>query len=102
MLVLPFHSCKVLNTAVIGTFFPIIKAVPKSYIQMSKLSYVNSKQANQSAFLGINKPSLPGEQKQFLSEKRITDPSSVMPSEKRYPIPSFFEYRAKPKEFDSL
>ena len=70
---------------------------------MSKLSYLNNHQANQtSMMLAGNKPTLPTEQKQPQSEKRVSDPSSCLPRETRYPIPSFFEYRAKPREFDSL
>ena len=94
---------KYLSLINIGTFFPIIHSAPKSYIHMSKLSYLNSHQANQAAtLLAIKQPSLPTEQKQPFTEKRIADPSSSTPTEKRYPIPSFFEYRAKPKEYDSL
>lgn len=70
---------------------------------MSKISYLNSHQANQaSILLATNKPAMPAEQKQTVMERRISDPSSGLPNDKRYPIPSFFEYRAKPKEFDSL
>ncbi|HEX8316413.1 MAG TPA: hypothetical protein VF609_15525 [Flavisolibacter sp.] len=70
---------------------------------MSTLSYLNTHQANQTAtLLAANKPTLPVEQKQPVSERRISDPSSGLPKDKRYPIPSFFEYRAKPKEYDSL
>jgi hypothetical protein len=70
---------------------------------MSKISYLNTHQANQaSTLLVMNKPAMPTEQKQPMLEKRISDPSSSLSHEKRYPIPSFFEYRAKPKEFDSL
>jgi len=70
---------------------------------MSKLSYLSSLQANPStALMAVNNPALPTEQKKTFTEKRIEDPSSSTPSEKRYPIPSFFEYRTKPKEFDSL
>ena len=70
---------------------------------MSNLSYLNKHQASQSSMLlATTKPTMPVEQKQPSLEKRITDPSSCLPRENHYPIPSFFEYRAKPKEFDSL
>lgn len=71
---------------------------------MSKLSYLNTHQATQaSALIGAaNKPTVPTEQKQANMEHRISDPSSTLPKGNRYPIPSFFEYRAKPKEHDSL
>jgi hypothetical protein len=70
---------------------------------MSKLNYAALHQSNQAAgFLALAKPTLPTEQKQVVAEKRISDPSSCIAKEKCYPIPSFFEYRAKPKEYDSL
>ncbi|MGV3530526.1 MAG: hypothetical protein ACO1OO_16610 [Flavisolibacter sp.] len=40
--------------------------------------------------------------KQPVIEKRIADPSSTAPKGERYPIPSFFEYRIRPREFDML
>lgn len=40
--------------------------------------------------------------KKPVAEKKNPDPSSATRSGKSYPIPSFFEYRAKPKEHDSL
>jgi hypothetical protein len=49
-----------------------------------------------------SKPTAPTNTKQPLSEKRVSDPSASTPRGKSYPIPSFFEYRAKPKEHDSL
>ena len=53
-------------------------------------------------FLLNNKPTAPVNTKQPSTEKRIADPSSVTPKGRCYPIPAFFEYRAKPKEYDLL
>ncbi|GAA4730978.1 hypothetical protein [Flavisolibacter ginsenosidimutans] len=70
---------------------------------MSKIIYVNRQQSNQSfASLSVSRPTQPGTQKQPVTEKRIADPSSCVPHGQCYPIPSFFEYRAKPKEFDTF
>jgi hypothetical protein len=69
---------------------------------MSKISFYHPQQSHSTSLLTTNHPSRPSHQKQPFSEKRIADPSSSIASEKRYPIPSFFEYRAKPREFDSL
>ena len=70
---------------------------------MSKLSVFNRPQGSQSlTLMAGSKPSMPFERKQPTLERRIADPSSSIQAEKRYPIPSFFEYRARPKEFDSL
>jgi hypothetical protein len=35
-------------------------------------------------------------------ERKTNDPSSSSPKGERYPIPSFFEYRIKPKDYDPL
>jgi hypothetical protein len=49
------------------------------------------------------KPSipLPGG-RQPIVERKITDPSSASPKGERYPIPSFFEYRIRAREYDPL
>ena len=47
-----------------------------------------------------NKPTAPVNTKLPASESRVSDPSSTTPKGRSYPIPSFFEYRAKPKEYD--
>lgn len=47
-------------------------------------------------------PGSPVNSKNPSVEKRVVDPSSSDHAATRYPIPSFFEYRIKPKEFDSL
>ena len=48
------------------------------------------------------KPTMPVMGKQPLIERKTTDPSSGNPKGERYPIPSFFEYRIKPREHDPL
>jgi len=48
------------------------------------------------------KPTIPVLGRQPLVERKISDPSSSFPKGERYPIPSFFEYRVKPREFDPL
>jgi hypothetical protein len=40
--------------------------------------------------------------RQTIAERKISDPSSSSPKGERYPIPSFFEYRIKPREYDPL
>lgn len=47
-------------------------------------------------------PSVPSTGRNPMVERKISDPSSASPRGERYPIPSFFEYRIKPKEFDPL
>ena len=49
-------------------------------------------------FTGTNGPTAPvvGRHNQVV---RKTDPSSVARTD-RYPIPSFFDYRTKPREYD--
>jgi hypothetical protein len=58
--------------------------------------------ANVSVTFKGGKPSEPSVGKQPFTEKRISDPSSSAPKGERYPIPSFFEYRIKAKDFDTL
>jgi hypothetical protein len=47
------------------------------------------------------KPSMPVT-RQPIVERKTSDPSSASPKGERYPIPSFFEYRIKPREYDPL
>lgn len=49
-----------------------------------------------------SKPSIPISSRQPVFERKISDPSSSSPKGERYPIPSFFEYRFKPWDWDSL
>ena len=70
---------------------------------MTELATTNPRENTSKALILMNnKPGIPVNQKQPAFEKRIADPSSTLPNGKSYPIPSFFEYRVKPKEFDSL
>lgn len=46
------------------------------------------------------KPTMPLIKKKPAAKRTISDPSSVLPKGESYPIPSFFEYRIKPLEFD--
>lgn len=48
------------------------------------------------------KPTMNLNVRQPVVERKTFDPSSASPKGERYPIPSFFEYRMKPKEFDFL
>ena len=49
------------------------------------------------------KPTMPlSGGRQPIIERKISDPSSSSPKGERYPIPSFFEYRMKAREFDPL
>jgi hypothetical protein len=61
----------------------------------------NNLKAN-TAFLLASKPTAPANTKLPRMEKRVSDPSASMPGGRSYPIPSFFEYRAKPREYDFL
>jgi len=51
--------------------------------------------------IGAGKPSITIS-RQPIVERKTSDPSSASPKGERYPIPSFFEYRIKPREFDPL
>jgi hypothetical protein len=51
--------------------------------------------------ISAGKPSIPLT-RQPAVERKISDPSSASPKGERYPIPSFFEYRIKPREYDPL
>jgi hypothetical protein len=52
--------------------------------------------------ISTGKPSIPLTRRQPIVERKTSDPSSASPKGERYPIPSFFEYRIKPREFDPL
>lgn len=54
----------------------------------------NNLKAN-AAFLLNSKPTIPVQTKVSLPKNRTTDPSATLPNGKSYPIPIFFEYRAK-------
>jgi hypothetical protein len=48
--------------------------------------------------VSAGKPTMPSG-RQPIVERKFSDPSSS-PKSERYPIPSFFEYRFKPREYD--
>ncbi|HTM91895.1 MAG TPA: hypothetical protein VL095_05725 [Flavisolibacter sp.] len=52
--------------------------------------------------ISTGKPSIPLTTRQPMVERKTSDPSSTSPKGERYPIPSFFEYRIKPREYDPL
>ena len=52
--------------------------------------------------VSTGKPSIPLSSTQPLVKRKTIDPSSSSPKGERYPIPSFFEYRIKPREHDIL
>lgn len=49
----------------------------------------------------LGKPTPPQMGRNLIMDKKTSDPSSVHQGCK-YPIPSFFEYRVKPKELENL
>jgi hypothetical protein len=52
--------------------------------------------------VSAGKPTAPVTGRQPFIERKTIDPSSSSPRGEHYPIPSFFEYRIKPREFDTL
>jgi hypothetical protein len=52
--------------------------------------------------IGTGKPTIPLAGRQPIIERKLSDPSSSSPKGERYPIPSFFEYRIKPRDYDPL
>ena len=52
--------------------------------------------------ISTGRPSMPMITRQPIVERKTTDPSSASPKGERYPIPSFFEYRIKAREYDPL
>jgi len=47
-------------------------------------------------------PTEPVVGRQPVIERKTTDPSSAFPRGEHYPIPTFFEYRIKPRDHDPL
>jgi hypothetical protein len=54
------------------------------------------------AFLFASKPTAPVITNFSAKERKGSDPSANVPGERSYPIPAFFEYRAKPRDIDSI
>jgi hypothetical protein len=52
--------------------------------------------------ISVGMPSVPDTGKSITIERKISDPSSCLPKGERYPIPSFFEYRISPRDYDPL
>jgi hypothetical protein len=67
---------------------------------MQKMNLVRTVGSTQ--VISAGKPSIPISGRPAIIERKISDPSSASPKGGRYPIPGFFEYRIKPKEFDTL
>jgi len=67
---------------------------------MSKLNSV--REMSQVLHVPAGKPSLHLSGKQPVTERKINDPSSCFPKGERYPIPNFFEYRIKARDYDPL
>jgi hypothetical protein len=57
---------------------------------------------NATQVMHSGKPTVPLMSRQPIVERKISDPSSASPKGERYPIPSFFEYRIKPRDYDPL
>jgi len=68
---------------------------------MRKINFSTTTTAPVSQLVNAGKPSIPLT-RQPIVERKSSDPSSAAPKGERYPIPSFFEYRIKPREFDPL
>lgn len=67
---------------------------------MQKINVTSTVAAPQ--MIGAGKPSITLTGRQPVVERKTFDPSSCLPKGERYPIPSFFEYRIKPREYDPL
>jgi hypothetical protein len=69
---------------------------------MQKINFSTTTTAPFVKVIGAGKPSVPLATRQPIVERKNADPSSTAPKGERYPIPSFFEYRIKPRDFDPL
>lgn len=67
---------------------------------MQKINFSTATTSTQ--IISAGKPSMPVAGRQPIVERKTSDPSSSSPKGERYPIPSFFEYRIKPREYDPL
>jgi hypothetical protein len=68
---------------------------------MQKMNFSTTTVASHQV-ISNGKPSIPLTARQPVVERKTSDPSSASPKGERYPIPSFFEYRIKPREYDPL
>lgn len=69
---------------------------------MQKMNFSTTTTAAAAKTVSAGKPSIPMTTRQPIAERKTSDPSSTSPKGERYPIPSFFEYRIKPREYDPL
>ena len=69
---------------------------------MQKVNFSTTITAPNTKLISAGKPSIPITTRQPFVERRNADPSSTYPKGERYPIPSFFEYRIKARDFDPL
>ncbi|HEX6334208.1 MAG TPA: hypothetical protein VFZ78_08265 [Flavisolibacter sp.] len=67
---------------------------------MQKITIKNNLPAG--AILKTGRPAIPASSRQPVSERKTMDPSSAFTKGQGYPIPAFFEYRIKPRDFDPL
>ena len=74
---------------------------PLTLLPMQKINF-STAAVPSTQLIGAGKPSIPVSGRQPIVERKTSDPSSSSPKGERYPIPSFFEYRIKPREYDPL
>jgi len=68
---------------------------------MQKINF-STNAATVSTMMNAGKPAMPLLARQPFVDRKTSDPSSTSPKGERYPIPSFFEYRIKPRDNDPL
>jgi hypothetical protein len=68
---------------------------------MQKINFLTTT-ATAPKLISAGRPSMPMTVRQPIVERKMSDPSSTLPRGERYPIPSFFEYRIKAREYDPL
>ena len=74
-------------------------AQQRQHFFMPKFLYFGHHYTNQTAnIFATSNPTQPAISRHAGAESCVFDPSSCLPKGQCYPIPSFFEYRAKPKE----
>jgi hypothetical protein len=69
---------------------------------MQKINVTSTTAPPSQMMAGAGKPSITLTGRQPVVERKTFDPSSSSPKGERYPIPSFFEYRIKPRDYDPL
>jgi hypothetical protein len=91
------------NKNVVGIVCPGADRIlePLTMLPMQKINFSTTTVAAHQ-MISAGKPSIPLTTRQPIAERKTSDPSSAFPKGERYPIPSFFEYRIKPREFDPL